>query len=514
VPGEAEVYDYLRGLESAAQGHGRAAPTGIASGAIGYSAGGPTWLDAFRSKRPPNPYELVNAFKSVAYACVQLNANGVARVPLRLYAKTSRKQARPRRDHRALTTGRERYLRALPYLSRTLKSDDTIDEILDHPLKESLDRPNPYFDGQQFLQHLARGLDVVGASYFFPDRPAGPDGTGDPRQARKGMEVWPLQSQYVFAVKGSGRRVIRNYTYFSDEFAPHELVRVRYVSLRDPYMSPYSPLHACFEQTGLGDYYTAVVESMLKTGARPSLLVSPKDPNRPMGEPERKRFEADINNRFAQGRQGSVWVADGTIDVNQITYPPADLAGLEITRYVRLICANCFDVPISLLQAEDTNRAVASEGTHQHQYYAIAPRCVLIAAALTQQFAQPVDDRLFFAFDDPVQRDVERDAKVMQIRVGAGLKTINEERAEEGLPPVAWGDEPWLPQTLVQPSVAEEMRQARQAAREALVAAKTPQPDAEETPDRVDTKVDGADDARSWERFGRALELLERELAE
>ena len=66
-------------------------------------------------------------------------------------------------------------------------------------------------------------------------------------------------------------------------YQPDELIRIRWISLRDPYLSGYAPLHACFEQSGLGDYYTAAVESILKGGPRPSYMLSPKDPLLGMG---------------------------------------------------------------------------------------------------------------------------------------------------------------------------------------------------------------------------------------
>jgi len=130
---------------------------------------------------------------------------------------------------------------------------------------------------------------------------------------------------------------------------------------------------------------------------------------------------------------------------------------------MRLLVCNCFDVPISLLQTENSNRAVAQESTYQHQYYAIEPRCILIAAALTAQLAKPVDDRLFFAFDDSVMRDTRSEAQVFDLEVKNGIRTINEARALNGDPPVPWGDEPWLANTLQQPSQAEAQVQLQQA---------------------------------------------------
>src|SRR5262249_58199524 len=73
--------------------YGKAAPPGN----YGAGWGGGSWFsDAFRTRRAPSPHELVDAYKSLVYACVNLNANAVARLPLRLYATTKRGQSRPR----------------------------------------------------------------------------------------------------------------------------------------------------------------------------------------------------------------------------------------------------------------------------------------------------------------------------------------------------------------------------------------------------------------------------------
>src|SRR5262245_21864903 len=59
--------------------------------------GGPLWVDSFKSRRAPTPYELIEAYKSLIYACVKLNAQAVARLPLRLYATTGEGQGRSKR---------------------------------------------------------------------------------------------------------------------------------------------------------------------------------------------------------------------------------------------------------------------------------------------------------------------------------------------------------------------------------------------------------------------------------
>ena len=434
-----------------AGGPERSAPSGLSSGALGYGAGGPTWLDANRQKRPPTPVELVNAYKAIAFACIGLNAKGVAKVPLRLYAVRRPGMNPPRRAWRPAGDEAQRRIRGLDRsgrpdpraawtgLARAIDTNDEVDEVLDHPLLEAVAKPNPYFDRETLLQYLTASLDAIGAAYLYPERPPGPDGFGDATHASR--TVWPIQAQYVFPVKGTvAGELITGWRYFSDTFGPTELVRVRWVSLRDPYLSQYAPLHACYEQTSLVDYYTATVEAILRGGARPEVVMTLKDPAFRTGDAERERYEDEVNRRYSRDRAGRAWIVDGAYDVNTLTYPPSDLGGLELTKQQRLLAANCFDVPISLLQSEDSNKATAQESTHQHQYYAIDPRCRMIAAALTAQWSQPVDERLFFFFDDPVARDVELDAKVWAMKVEKSQATPNEWRANDGLPPADGGD--------------------------------------------------------------------------
>ena len=94
------------------------------------------------------------------------------------------------------------------------------------------------------------------------------------------------------------------------------------------------------------------------------------------------------------------------------------------------------------------------------------------------------------------------------MQVKNGTRTINEVRAEDGLEPVPWGDEPWQSDTLIQPTDAAAAREHAQGVAE--LAAKKPTPDADETPAKDEPKVK---DRALWDRFGRALEQLEAEIA-
>lgn len=150
-----------------------------------------------------------------------------------------------------------------------------------------------------------------------------------------------------------------------------------------------------------------------------------------------------MNGKFTGGHKGRLWFVNRPFHVQQLSYSPTDLGGMQLTDQQRLFVCNCFGVPISLLQSEGSNRATARESSFQHQSYAVQPRCCLIDSALTHQLVKPVDERLFLAFDNPVDRDEIQDAKVFDMAIRNNSKTVNEVRAEDNLPPVEWGDRPF-----------------------------------------------------------------------
>ena len=425
----------------------RIAPGGVTSaisaGAVGFGAGGPMFLDQFKSKRAPTPVELVEQYKAIAYSCMALNIQGVVDTPLRLYCVTRAGDGKPRRAVATVHATRRNYLAKHRSLATIMSGANDVHEVIEHDYITAMNRPNPYFDGSLMIAYWAACLDCLGRFYFYPERV-------DPTWASRTW--WPLQPQYVQPVKSGGAKILEKYTYLGQDFAPEELEGGRTLSLRDPYLSGMGPMQACYEQLGLTNYYTSTIEDTLKNGARPSAMIGPKDNQSTGWLPEqRERLEQDINSKFARGGQGRVWVVDGTFDYRSLSHPPKDLADLQINQNARLLIANCFGVPISLLQTEDSNRAVAEAGEYQHQKRAIRPRCTAIASALTAM-AQRVDPRLFFCFDNPVEADEERRAKIQDMQIKNGRKTINEIRDEDGEPPVAYGNEPWLSGAARQPS--------------------------------------------------------------
>lgn len=413
----------------------------------GYMAGyggGPWFSDAFRFRRAPSPIELVESYKSLIYACVNINANAVARTPLRLYAVTRGGQARPKycglRAVSRKTVGR---LGTLAYTAKAMAGAESVEEVTDHPLLDAVMKVNEDLDHQQLLVYTVMSLEIVGSAYWWPDVRV-----GLPR------ELWALPPHLVWPMFTSGSMVPDSYQFGGVTYARSDLIRFRHLSAKNPYGQGYSPTQAAIEYARLEDTFVSVQENMLANGPRPSLIISHKDPKGVFGSAERERIKFEANRKARGGRAGEPLVIDGAAEAKPLSYDKVDTGVKEISTYDLERIANVFDVPISMLRTEDVNRANAEAGQEQHARNGVEPRCKLIASTLTRwthsQDPRGVRgwDRLFWAFDSPVQSDRQLEAELHKTYVSMGLP-INTALTEAGYEPVEGGDVSYIPGTLV-----------------------------------------------------------------
>lgn len=431
------AWDAIRGVQRAtywSDGYGGAGSTG-----------GPLTGDAWLSRPSASVGRAVEAYRSVIYALANLNALAVSAVPLRLYVVSGRGMGdRPRSACGAIGVSRsmEARLRSLPYVARSMAASERVEEVTVHPLLDVLDRPNEEFDRQALIYYTALCLDVAGTSYWRRNPPRGIP-----------AEFWPLEPQHVNPERKSlaaGQEAIPSrYSYFGEFMDADELVKFKLVGVRDPYGQGYGPTQAALMYAGLEEKFQAIQDQVL-SNPRIGQLVSPTGQLGVMGDPERTRLEADLNRKTSGPGAGRTIVASTPLQAIPIGYAPADIGAVEMSRYDLERTANCFGVPMAMLTTE-SNLANLQAAEMQHGRTAVGPRCHVIGARLTRM-ARALDSRLFFAFDDAVKEDRERTSRIVDMKIKGGALTINEARAEDGCAPVPWGDEPWMAQTLRQPS--------------------------------------------------------------
>ncbi len=221
------------------------------------------------------------------------------------------------------------------------------------------------------------------------------------------------------------------------------MITFRYPDPRDPYRGGLSPLRACYEQAALTSDFAAFKRAKFDNHAVPDAIVSPEEV---IGEEERDRLETQWNQRFRRGGTGRVVVAESALRIQLLAHSMGDLAALADLKATKEDIANAFHVPLSFLTSE-TNLANLQAAEHQHMSKAITPRLCRRDEKLNEQLVPLYDPsrRLFLASEDPVPVNRELSAKERELNLKYGVVTINEARGEQGLPPMPWGDVPWLP---------------------------------------------------------------------
>jgi HK97 family phage portal protein len=398
---------------------------------------GTQFVDAYKRDRVPTPNEQLAELKNTAFTCASINAAVCAAYPPRLFVSTSKNEPEPK----CLTKGLDRRtgerLKALPWLSSRHKGAK-LEEVLDHPLLTLLRRVNPVHNSFDLWELTTFYQEILGSAYWNLEFGA----FGVPQA------IWILPAQNVTPKRGpSSRRLVDYYEYRSgvsvQRFRPEEIIHFRYPDPRDPYTAGLAPLRACWEQAALTSEYLAFKKATWENHAIPGVVVCPDEV---LGEEERDRLEAQWNAKFRRGGAGRALIAESGLKVSVLAHTVGDLATLAEYGKTKEDIANAFHVPLSFLTSE-TNLANLQAAEHQHMAKAIFPRLQRRDEKLNEQLVPLYDPsgRLFVASEDPVPYNQEIAWRQMELDLKYGILSINEVRQDRGLPPVPWGDTPWLP---------------------------------------------------------------------
>jgi HK97 family phage portal protein len=403
---------------------------------------GTGFVDSFKRNRAPTPNELLAELKNTAWACASINAAVCANNPPSLYVVTRHNQPRPRCATRPLDGQADKRLRALPHLAARTKDASAIEQVTDHPLLSLLRQPTAPSNvlGAFDLWELTTLYqEVHGSAYWYLDLDPL---LGIPRA------VWLLPAQNVTPRREPDSPSVVDYYLYrtgsrEERFDPTEVIHFRYPDPRDPYTGGLSPLRACFEQVATSSDYAAFKKAKFENHAVPDALVSP---DTVLGEEERDRLETQWNQRFRRGGAGRVVVAESGLRVQLLQHSMGDLAALADMHATKEDIANAFHCPIAYLTSQ-TNLANLLASQAQHMQLAIAPRLERRDEKLNSQLVPLYDPtgRLFLASEDPKPVDAAAMIQQKELDLKYGVVSINEVRSERGLPPVPWGEVPWLP---------------------------------------------------------------------
>ena len=414
---------------------------------------GATYSDVFRLSRAPTPHELIQQLVGTAYACATLNADLVASATLRLYVATRPGESPPKSYLRPRQISRKALsnLKDNPAFAGFVAGDVTIHEVTHHPLLDLLKAPqsdpdNPGLSGYDLRWATQLYLESIGRAYWLIER----DGLGVPTR------IWLLRSHLVREVADpTGKQIISHYEYGSRaRYAPREIVRFHFPDPFNPYLGGYAPLMAAIEKIRISRKEDAHLSAMLENMGRPDAIWSPKGDTEGggIGAAEAQRMRSAFRQQFAMAGRGGIFVSDMPGTLQPLQWAPQDVVEIERAKAIKTDICNVFAVPDAKLERNTANLAGAKTADYAHKVDAGLPRCRRIEETLNARLVRMFDDtgRLFVAYDSPVPEDEIFALEQTKAASLTGAITRNEIRASVGLDPVAWGEQPLVPNNMVE----------------------------------------------------------------
>ena len=346
-----------------------------------------------------DPRSLAKAYSVAVWAfrCVMLRANSIASVPWAVY---SAKDDKP-----------------LP----------------GHPLAKLLNVP-------ELWQATEACLMIFGVAYWLKVR----------NRLRKLLELRNL-NPLTMEVEADPAKGITGYTQRvgvqAQKFTPEDIIYFRIFNpLSD--VSGLSPLATALEAVLADRQARLHALAFFKNAARPDGLLYTE---RPLSEEEVEKITHWWQRLFGGiSRAWRVGVLGGGLKYEPITVPPKDLAFQELTEQNRRDICAAFGVPPALAGAwEAANYATADAQRESFWKETILPQLSYYREKLQKELVPLFGEDIYVDYDassvEALQEDAVKVAQRLNILVRAGVMTINEARAELGLPPTSGGDIILLP---------------------------------------------------------------------
>ena len=384
-------------------------------------------------RAPFSPDRGVRAYRSWVYAAATINANAVAALPLRLYAKRDESLA----PTRAIERRRKAYMMgdgqgdqrpsSVVMRKAAMYGDDFEEVVGPHPVLDLLGEANPFLNGFDLAVLRILYGELTGNAYLHP---VVDEATGLP------SELWPLASHFVEVIPDEDE-FIKGYLYgqnaqMKQVFQTDEVIHFRRPNPGNLFYG-LGKVEAAYGSIVANDAVHEMDISTFANSARPDYAVVVK--GTPSGD-QLDRFQQQVENRLKGARKdGSFITVTGDVQFTPLNFPPKDLAGRE--EIVEEIAA-VFGVPVSMLKANDPNLASAQTGFAQWREGTILPLVRMDEQELNQSLLPlfGLEETHCLAYDNPVPTDRAFELQERQTAVAGGWRTPNEARLEEGREPV------------------------------------------------------------------------------
>ena len=401
----------------------------------------------------------VRRLTGYVFACVSINAQAFAAIPLRLYSLAKPNELRAF-EARELTKADLKKcfrskLRSAP-VERALYEGRPVHEIQDgHPWTRLQQDPNDWLEWANLLELLSIYGQTVGDAHWYVAQ----NELGVP------VSLWPLMSHRLEAVrqpsdeKRPGKPLVgwrvkggRNSLVFPEEakqgfqayqtvgntddiiLPVEDVIHFRYcANPLDPYGRGLSSVRAGSLAIDLYALIEEYQQELVQRDGIPPWIVKQKEIG---GDNWDKEFLEKWSRQRMFAGSGMPGVIPFDVDVETIGLSPKELAFREGLDQALRELAAVFRVPMPFLDTRNMSFATDKAAEYRHRKLAIEPLCLKVEAELNNSIIWPSFGKDFFvAFDPSVPED--ETAALEQHRAGivGGWLSPNEVRADLRLEP-------------------------------------------------------------------------------
>ena len=392
--------------------------------------------------RPFDPASALRQFQSWVYAAAMLNANAVAGVPLRLYAR--KRPGDKLYQTRRVFPHTKRYLRGQWMVqpsdivrSKAAAFGDDVEEVVEpHPALRLLRDANPWFNGYDMTALRMIYLQTTGNAFMHVVS----------GQAGAPAELWPMPSQWVKVVPDK-MQWVKGYEYGIEEpnkrvYAPDEVVHWRMPNPKDLHYG-MGWVEAAWTAIALHAAKRDMDVAKFENMARPDWLLIFKGGDAASLD----RLESKIDEKLRGTKKaGRFLTMKGATDVTiQNLQWQVDKIGSpdEIVDEIAAVSG----VPSAMLRTTDPNRASSESARYAWRANTIQAYCQIDEQVLNQTYLPKwgISDDAFLAYDPAALEDRQFELKRRVGLVSGGIMTPNEARAEDGYAPIEGGDDLYQP---------------------------------------------------------------------
>lgn len=411
-------------------------------------------VDKWLSVEEPSKSQLQSLVQeSTAFACARWIANIIASTPLRLLITREEADSNfqtPLNKRKSLEPRTHNYL----LNHKQIKAAQVVEEVIDHPWLDLVEEPNPWLDGHSLKELWSMYLDATGESFT------------EVKEAGGTLQLWIYPPHLITTELNTDNQTVKYYEVSSgtkDEhiIQPENMLVMSQRDLHHPLAYGRGNLRNAYELINLEKLMLSYQSTTMENGGTPSAIMSPKEP---LGAAESQRMAKSFQQLFKQIGNGGVLFLQEPFDFNQFSVNPKDVLSIEQLTHIANKIATSFGVPLALIDSS----SVSADATYYTAYrqalqVAVLPRLRKIETCLNR-FVRRYDDRLYFAFDDPMPRNEQYDLQrwTADIQgVTAGVLQYNEFRLRHDLPAKPGLDKFAVPQPIMPASAIQDVRSAK-----------------------------------------------------